>query len=135
MANNLESVFNTASPSNLKTHSKVEEVNIYSNTSEGINYSAIAQSPEFKTLKRKKNKFILPISIFFLLSYISLPILTSYTTLLNNNAFGDVAWVWVYAISLFVMTWVLCMIYVSKANGFDKEANQIVEKEKAGGYE
>jgi uncharacterized membrane protein (DUF485 family) len=54
---------------------------------------------------------------------------------LNNNAFGDVAWVWVYAISLFVMTWVLCMIYVSKANGFDKEANQIVEKEKAGGYE
>ena len=135
MANNLESVFNTASPRDLKTLSKDEEVNIYPNSTTGINYSAIAQSPEFKELKKKKNRFILPISIFFLLCYISLPILTSYTTVLNNNAFGDVAWVWIYAISLFVMTWVLCMIYVGKANGFDKEANQIVEKEKAGGYE
>ena len=79
------------------------------------NYSAIAESTEFKSLKRKKNKFILPITIFFLLSYILLPILTSYTTILNNNAFGDIAWVWIYALSLFVMTWVLCMVYVRQS--------------------
>ncbi|MEK5145770.1 MULTISPECIES: DUF485 domain-containing protein [Psychrobacillus] len=98
------------------------------------NYSAIAESTEFKSLKRKKNKFILPITIFFLLSYILLPILTSYTTILNNNAFGDIAWVWIYALSLFVMTWVLCMVYVRRANDFDKEAEIIFEKEKAGDY-
>ena len=99
------------------------------------NYSAIAESAEFKSLKRKKSKFILPITIFFLLSYILLPILTSYTTILNNNAFGDIAWVWVYALALFVMTWVLCMVYVRRANDFDKEAEIIFEKEKAGDYE
>jgi len=99
------------------------------------NYSVIAESKEFKSLKRKKSKFILPITIFFLLSYILLPILTSYTTILNNNAFGDIAWVWVYALALFVMTWVLCMVYVRRANDFDKEAEIIFEKEKAGDYE
>jgi uncharacterized membrane protein (DUF485 family) len=99
------------------------------------NYSAIAESEEFKALKKKKNKFILPITIFFLLSYILLPILTSYTTILNNNAFGDIAWVWIYAFALFVMTWVLCMIYVRRANEFDKDAEKIFDKEKAGDYE
>lgn len=119
MANNDESSIKLASP---KTKAGVP------------NYTAIAESTEFKDLKRKKSKFILPITIFFLLSYISLPILTSYTTILNNNAFGDIAWVWIYALALFVMTWVLCMVYVRRANEFDKEAKQIFDKEKAGDY-
>lgn len=133
MANKLESVFNSVD-SRDKTLSKQNVVNKVQDPNNGTNYTAIAQSPEFKELKRKKNRFILPMSIFFLICYISLPILTSYTTILNANAFGDVAWVWVYSIALFVMTWALSMIYVSKANGFDKEADEILEKEKAGGY-
>lgn len=103
-------------------------------TSTVPNYTAIAESPEFKSLKSKKRKFIVPASIFFLVCYIILPILTSYTTILNANAFGDVAWVWVYAMGLFIMTWTLVTIYVSKANGYDREANVIFEKEKAGEY-
>jgi len=99
------------------------------------NYERIAESPEFRSLKSKKRKFILPVAIFFLICYITLPILTSYTTILNTNAFGDVAWVWVYSILLFIMTWTLCMIYVRKANSYDREADEIFQKEKAGGYE
>lgn len=124
MAKKIESVFNPADNQQDKTLSKHGTPN----------YVAIAESPEFKSLKTKKRKFILPIAIFFLLCYITLPILTSYTTILNTNAFGDVAWVWVYSIALFIMTWALCMIYVSKANGYDREAEEIFEKEKAGGY-
>ncbi|MFJ5772393.1 DUF485 domain-containing protein [Psychrobacillus sp. NPDC093180] len=124
MAKKIESVFNPEANQQGKTLSQ-----------QGTpNYVAIAESPEFKSLKTKKRKFILPIAIFFLLCYIMLPILTSYTTILNTNAFGDVAWVWVYSIALFIMTWALCMIYVSKANGYDQEADEIFEKEKAGGY-
>ncbi len=98
------------------------------------NYEAIAQSPDFKALKKKKRNFIIPIAAFFLLFYISLPILTSYTTILNKPAIGDITWVWVFAFAQFIMTWALCMIYVSKANGFDKDAEAIIEKEKAGDY-
>ncbi|MFJ7826033.1 DUF485 domain-containing protein [Psychrobacillus sp. NPDC096623] len=133
MANNMESALNTVKP--LEKKKQMSKKVSGSNETKIPNYSAIAESTEFKTLKRKKNKFILPMTIFFLLSYILLPILTSYTTVLNNNAFGDIAWVWIYALALFVMTWALCMIYVRRANDFDKEAEKIFEKEKAGDYE
>ncbi|MEI4771598.1 DUF485 domain-containing protein [Psychrobacillus sp. FJAT-51614] len=126
MAKNLESVYSSDNNMNSTTLSKDD--------SHETNYTAIAQSPEFKELKRKKNRFILPMSLFFLVCYITLPILTSYTTILNVNAFGDVSWVWVYSIALFIMTWTLSMIYVRKATTFDQEANDILEKEKAGGY-
>lgn len=132
MANKVDNALNTTKP--LEKQNQGSKKGVDNRAASPPNYSAIAKSKEFKSLKRKKNKFILPLTIFFLLSYISLPILTSYTTILNNNAFGDVAWVWIYALSLFVMTWTLCMIYVRRANDFDKEAEIIFEKEKAGDY-
>lgn len=88
-------------------------------------YEEIANRSDFKSLKRKKNKFILGSSIFFLLAYIALPILTSYTTILNTPVIGDISLVWVYSILLFIMTWTLSMIYVKRANGFDQEAEKI----------
>ncbi|OLN22929.1 hypothetical protein BTO30_07240 [Domibacillus antri] len=88
-------------------------------------YEAIAASPEFKSLVRKKNKFLLPVTVFFLLFYFTLPLLTSFSTVLNSPAIGDITWVWVFAFAQFIMTWALCMIYVKKANGFDSEAETI----------
>ncbi|MCZ8533832.1 DUF485 domain-containing protein [Psychrobacillus psychrodurans] len=136
MANNIENSINSVSSLEKRKQNSSKSSNLKSSPTVGkTNYSAIAESEEFKALKKKKNKFILPMTIFFLLSYILLPILTSYTTILNNNAFGDIAWVWIYAFALFVMTWVLCMIYVRRANEFDKDAEKIFDKEKAGDYE
>ena len=54
-------------------------------------------------------------SIFFLV-FIVLPILTSYSKVLNTSAFGDVTWAWVFAFAQFIMTWALCMIYSKKQN-------------------
>ncbi|MCI2254063.1 DUF485 domain-containing protein [Domibacillus sp. 8LH] len=91
-------------------------------------YEKIAASPEFKSLIRKKNKFLLPVTIFFLLFYFSLPLLTSFSTVLNKPAVGDISWVWVLALAQFIMTWTLCMVYVKKANGFDADAESIVNR-------
>ena len=60
--------------------------------------------------------------------------MTSFTTVLDGKAFGDITWVWIYSIGLFVMTWVLCMTYVKKAASFDEDAQKIIEKAKDGGY-
>ena len=133
MTKNLESVFKSDSPSPDQNSRKEVELN-KQNDEHIHNYVAISESKEFKALKKRKTKFILPITIFFLLFYISLPILTSYTTILNGPAIGDITWVWVFALAQFIMTWALCMIYVSKANSFDREAERIIEKEKAGDY-
>lgn len=93
-------------------------------------YEKIAASPEFKSLIRKKNKFLLPVTIFFLLFYFSLPLLTSFSSVLNKPALGDISWVWVLALAQFIMTWTLCMVYVKKANRFDAEADQILDHHK-----
>ena len=134
MTKNLESVYKKDSPLADPKNPKKEVDSNKHNDHHIPNYVAISESQEFKALKKRKLKFILPITIFFLLFYISLPILTSYTTILNEPAIGDITWVWVLALAQFVMTWALCMIYVSKANSFDKDVDEIIEKEKAGDY-
>jgi uncharacterized membrane protein (DUF485 family) len=72
----------------------------------------------------QKKKFIVPMSIFFMVFYFALPIMTVYSTVLNKPAFASVSWAWVFAFAQFVMTIALCMIYTRKARKFD----EIVEK-------
>lgn len=90
------------------------------------NYTEIVQSPAFKQLIKSKNAFILPMSIFFFAFYFSLPLMTSYSKVLNTPAFGAITWAWVFAFAQFVMTWTLCILYSKKAQSFDKEANEIL---------
>jgi uncharacterized membrane protein (DUF485 family) len=91
-------------------------------------YSSIVQSSSFQTLLSEKKKFIIPITIFFFCFYFALPILTSYTTVLNHKFIGSITWAWVFAFLQFVMTWVLCMLYSKKAARFDELAAQVVEE-------
>ncbi|WP_428911272.1 DUF485 domain-containing protein [Niallia sp. Krafla_26] len=93
-----------------------------------FDFEKIASSPEFGKLMESKRKFLVPLTGLFLALYFLLPILTSYTTILNKPAIGSVSWTWVYSLGLFIMTWVLCMIYVKKAGQYDQSAKQIIEK-------
>src|SRR5690606_17309277 len=87
-----------------------------------VDFERVESSPQFKKLMENKKKFIVPMTIFFLVFYFLLPISTSYGTFLNTPVFGDITWAWVFAVAQFVMTWVICSIYVKKANTFDKDA-------------
>lgn len=98
-----------------------------------IDYLRVAESKSFKKLMQDRKKFIVPLTIFFLVFYFLLPILTSYTTFLNTPAIGDISWVWLFALAQFVMTWVLCTVYVKKAAAFDKQAEQIIKEMEEGG--
>ncbi|KMY53737.1 membrane protein [Bacillus sp. FJAT-27231] len=95
-------------------------------TEEKTTYEKIAESKKFKHMVKTKNKFLVPLSIFFLLFYFSLPLLTSYSTILNKPAIGSISWVWVFAFAQFIMTWSLSMIYVKKANQFDQMSDDIL---------
>jgi len=96
----------------------------------------VSQSSQFKELMKQRKRFIVPLTIFFLLFYLTLPVLTSYTTILNNPVIGDITWAWVYAFAQFVMTWILCTLYVKKSAAFDRQSNEIIKdqlKEDRGG--
>lgn len=85
-----------------------------------INYTQVAESPAFSRLLRKKRNFILPMSLFFLVFYFTLPVLTAYTHVLNHPAFASINWAWIFAFAQFVMTWTLCVLYTKRASGFDR---------------
>lgn len=91
-------------------------------------YTDIVQSSTFQKLLHEKKKFIIPFTIFFFCFYFALPILTSYTTILNNPLFGSITWAWGFAFLQFIMTWLFCMIYYKKATKFDELSEQILKE-------
>lgn len=99
---------------------------------QSVDYEKIAHQESFKALAKKKNVFLWSLTVFFLAAYIVLPILTSYTDVLHQKAFGDITWVWIYAAALFIMTWGLAHFYVAKANTFDKDAKAVIDEYKGG---
>ncbi|GAA4710421.1 DUF485 domain-containing protein [Brevibacillus fulvus] len=101
-------------------------------TAGNVNYSAVVQSKTFQQLLKSKKGFILPYSIFFFVFYFTLPIMTSYFTVLNRPAIGSITWAWVFAFAQFVMTWALCMIYSKRAARFDEMVEQIKQEIKRG---
>ncbi len=94
-----------------------------------LDYESVANSSKFKKLMHEKKVFIVPLTIFFLVFYFTLPLLTSYSTVLNKTAIGDISWAWIFAVAQFVMTWVLCVVYVKRFAKFDVEADEIVEEQ------
>ncbi|MFB4169715.1 DUF485 domain-containing protein [Virgibacillus sp. JSM 102003] len=94
-----------------------------------IDFVKVEQSEKFQRLMNDRKKFIIPLTIFFLVFYFLLPVLTSYTTFLNTPAIGDISWVWLFAFAQFVMTWVLCTLYVKKAASFDRQTDEIINEQ------
>jgi uncharacterized membrane protein (DUF485 family) len=97
-------------------------------TSSENDYSNIVQSSSFQNLLSEKKKFIIPITIFFFCFYFALPILTSFSTVLNTKFIGSITWAWVFAFLQFIMTWGLCMLYSKRAAKFDDLAEKVVRE-------
>ena len=102
------------------------------NQKQNIDYDKIAEMASFKALTKKKNSFLWTMTVIFLAAYMLLPILTSYTQVLHQKAVGDITWVWFYSAGLFIMTWGLAHLYVSKANSYDKDAKAIIDEYERG---
>ena len=97
-----------------------------------VDYEKIAKLESFKRLTKKKNSFLWTLTAVFMVAYMLLPVLTSYTDILHQKAFGEITWVWIYSAGLFIMTWGLAHLYVGKANSFDREAKAIIEEYERG---
>jgi uncharacterized membrane protein (DUF485 family) len=84
-------------------------------------WNRIAADPGFAELKRAKRRFIIPATIFFFVYYMSLPVLVGFAPdLMKRAVWGKVNWAYIFALSQFIMTWVLCYLYVRAARKWDK---------------
>lgn len=104
----------------------------HSGKRDDINYEAINRLESFNRFVKKKNTFLFGVTFTFLTFYVLLPIL-AFTPVLQQKAIGSITWVWVYSACLFVMTIVLCTVYIKMASKFDKAAESVLtEYDKAG---
>lgn len=103
-----------------------------STTFDSKDYAAIEAMDSFNTFVRKKNTFLFSMTAGFLFFYILLPIL-AFKPVLQQKWFGNITGVWVYSAALFIMTIVLCTIYIKRASKFDKEAAAVIAEYRAKG--
>ncbi len=83
-------------------------------------WNKIAADPGFHELQRAKRKFLIPATIFFLAYFLALPVLVGFCpALMKTPVIGKVNWAYLFAFSQFIMTWVLCGLYVRAARRWD----------------
>lgn len=97
-------------------------------TSKSPDFVAIEASEKFQELMKKKKRFLAPSILLFLGLYILFPLIISYSNVLNASFIGDISWSWVYALGLFVMTWVFVTVYMKKAAQFDRVAVEVLKE-------
>jgi uncharacterized membrane protein (DUF485 family) len=84
----------------------------------------VERAPAFKELMKQRKAFVIPATIFFLVFYFLLVVLTGFTNILSAKAFGPITWAYVYAFAQFPMTWILSHLYLSRANKWDRLVEQ-----------
>ncbi len=93
-----------------------------------INWDEIAADADFKKLLAAKIAFIAPTTIFFLVYYFALPVLVGWFPDFMKTKVGSVNIGYIFALSQFLMAWIVAALYVKKAGGWDKSAAAILAK-------
>jgi uncharacterized membrane protein (DUF485 family) len=93
-------------------------------------WDRVAASPRFRTLLREKRQFIVPATVFFLVYYFALPVLVGYfPAFMRTPIVGPVNLAYLFALSQFVMAWVVAWLYVRAAARFDQLAAEVRDEE------
>jgi uncharacterized membrane protein (DUF485 family) len=81
------------------------------------NWEALHASAEFQRLLKAKRNFVIPATIFFLVYYFALPLSNGLAPdLMNTKVIGKINLAYLFALSEFVMAWLLAYFYISRAN-------------------
>jgi len=92
-------------------------------------WTAIESSPAFRELVASKRRFIVPATVFFIVYYFALPVLVGYfPDAMSRDVVGKINVAYLFALSQFVMAWVVMALYVRRARSFDAQEHAIVER-------
>lgn len=92
-------------------------------------WDEIAESKAFQDLIATKKLFIVPAFVFFVVYYFALPVLVGYAPqFMSTKVIGQVNLAYLFALSQFVVAWLIAALYVRAANDFDELAKDILEK-------
>lgn len=97
-------------------------------TTTKMNWRAIDADPRFQALHRKKSLFLWGLMIFSMVYYFLLPIGAAYfQEIFKIKVWGPVNVGLLFALSEFIVAWLIAYVYSRKANAeFDAMAQDIV---------
>src|ERR1700679_1129509 len=99
-----------------------------SSTVSAPEWDRIANSSQFKDLMATKKIFIIPAVVFFVIYYFALPVLVGYAPrFMSTRVIGVVNLAYLFALSQFVVAWVIAALYVKAASDFDRLSKDIIE--------
>ena len=91
---------------------------------------AVGKDPEMVELEHRHQRFVWPITIFFLVYYLALPILAGTAPdLMGTKVFGEFTFGYLFALSQFLMAFVVAWVYSRwAATRIDPLATDLREK-------
>ena len=93
-------------------------------------WQSLAAEPEFRALLRSRRRFVVPATIVFITYYLALPITAGFwPQLMSRPLLGPLTVAYCFALSQFVMAWLMLALYLSRARQFDLAAARIRRRE------
>ncbi len=93
-----------------------------------VDWESLEAKPAFRELLRKKARFIIGSTIFFVIYYFALLVLVGwFPEVMKKQVIGKINLAYLFALSQFFMAWALAFIYVRKAAVWDKDAADIIK--------
>ena len=101
-----------------------------------VDWSGLNGDPRFQYLHKRKSRFLWGLMIFSVAYYFLLPVGAAYfQDLFRTRVWGVVNVGILFALSEFVVAWLVAFIYSRKANNdFDAMARALVESARRGGH-
>jgi uncharacterized membrane protein (DUF485 family) len=91
-----------------------------------INWGAIDSDPRFRELHTRKTRFLWGLMAFSVVYYFLLPIGAGYfTDLYKIKLWGPINVGLVFALSQFIVAWLIAYYYARRASQFDRMAEEI----------
>ena len=93
-------------------------------------WEGLEQTDEFRRLIAARMRFVLPATVFFLVYYFLLPLANGLAPgFMRTDVFGHVNIAYLFALSQFLMAWLLAWFYIRQAtNVFDRLAAMVRER-------
>jgi uncharacterized membrane protein (DUF485 family) len=92
-------------------------------------WNAIERDADFKALVRRKLKLVVPATVFFVVYYFALPVGVGwFPDFMKQKIRGDLNIAYLFALSQFFMAWILALVYVLAAAGWDRSERSLLAK-------
>ena len=93
-------------------------------------WEGLEHTEEFRQLVAARMRFVLPATAFFLVYYFLLPLLNGLApNLMRTDVIGHVNVAYLFALSQFIVAWLLAAFYIRRANSvFDRLAAAVRDR-------